>query len=84
MFYYNALGAFLKALIKRTDCCTEVLWLLVQTHHIIRCSHKRDKNHHFNQHMMFGYCEEGQGFFFAILGRGPRAFQVGKICAVNH
>ena len=25
-----------------------------------------------------------QGFFFAILGRGPRAFQIGKISAVNH
>ena len=23
-------------------------------------------------------------FFFAILGRGPRAFQIGKISAVNH
>ena len=27
---------------------------------------------------------KGQGFFFAILGRGPRAFQIGKISAVNH
>ena len=25
-----------------------------------------------------------QGFFFAIFGRGPRAFQIGKISAVNH
>ena len=25
-----------------------------------------------------------QGFFFAILGRGPRAFQIGKISVVNH
>ena len=25
-----------------------------------------------------------QGFFGAILGRGPRAFQIGKISAVNH
>ena len=25
-----------------------------------------------------------QGFFFSILGRGPRAFQIGKISAVNH
>ena len=24
------------------------------------------------------------GIFFAILGRGPRAFQIGKISAVNH
>ena len=24
------------------------------------------------------------GIFFAILGRGPRAFQIGKINAVNH
>ena len=35
-FYYNALGAFFDALIQRTDGCTEILWLLVQTHHIIR------------------------------------------------
>ena len=47
-FYYNALGAFFDALIQRTDGCTEFLWLLVQTHHIIRCSHKRCKNRHFN------------------------------------
>ena len=26
----------------------------------------------------------GTGIFFAILGRGPRAFQIGKISAVNH
>ena len=25
-----------------------------------------------------------QGFFFAISGRGPRAFQIGKISVVNH
>ena len=24
------------------------------------------------------------GIFFAILGRGPRAFQIGKISGVNH
>ena len=24
------------------------------------------------------------GIFFAILGRGPRAFQIGKISAINH
>ena len=24
------------------------------------------------------------GFFFSILGRGPRVFQIGKISAVNH
>ena len=24
------------------------------------------------------------GIFFSILGRGPRAFQIGKISAVNH
>ena len=24
------------------------------------------------------------GIFFAILGRGPRAFQIGKISAVSH
>ena len=24
------------------------------------------------------------GIFFAILGRGPRAFQIGKISTVNH
>ena len=63
MFYLGILlqrtGSIFKALIQRTDCCTEVLWLLVQTHHIIRCSHKRYKNRHFNQHMIFRYCEEG-------------------------
>ena len=31
-----------------------------------------------------GIFEYHQGFFFAILGRGPRAFQIGKISAVNH
>ena len=25
-----------------------------------------------------------QGFFFAIFGRGYRAFQIGKISSVNH
>ena len=60
-FYYNALGAFFDALIQRTDGCTEFLWLLVQTHHIIRCSHKRCKNRHFNQHMIFRYCIVGSG-----------------------
>ena len=29
-----------------------------------------------------GHCHPG--IFFAILGRGPRAFQIGKISAVNH
>ena len=29
----------------------------------------------------FSFCPE---IFFAILGRGPRAFQIGKISAVNH
>ena len=28
--------------------------------------------------------EDIPGIFFAILGRGPRAFQIGKISAVNH
>ena len=28
--------------------------------------------------------EVPSGFFFAILGRGPRAFQIGKISVVNH
>ena len=60
-FYYNALGAFFDALLQRTDGCTEVLWLLVQTHHIICCSHKLCKNRHFNQHMIFPYCIEGSG-----------------------
>ena len=59
--YYNALGAFFDALIQRTDGCTEFLWSLVQTHHIIRCSHKRCKNCHFNQHMIFRYYIEGSG-----------------------
>ena len=60
-FYYNALGAFFKALIQRTDGCTEVLWLLVQTHHTILSSYKRYENRHFNQHMIFRFCEEGSG-----------------------
>ena len=31
------------------------------------------------------YClQELTGIFFAILGRGRRAFQIGKISAVNH
>ena len=29
-------------------------------------------------------CTKEPGIFFAILGRGPRAFQIGKISAVNH
>ena len=65
MFYLGILlqrtGSIFKASIQRTDGCTEVLWLLVQTHHIIRCSYKRYKNRHFNQHMIFRYCEEGSG-----------------------
>ena len=42
-------------------------------HHIIRCSHKRCKNRHFNQHMIFRYCIEGSGepLQMCIL---PRAF----------
>ena len=60
-FYYNALGAFFDALIQRTDGCTEFLWLLVQSHHIIRCSHKCYKSRHFNQHMLFRYSIEGSG-----------------------
>ena len=72
-FYYNALGAFFKALIQRTDGCTEVLWLLVQTHHIIRCSHKRYKNRHFNQHMIFQYQDEDSGEPVQTC-RLPRAF----------
>ena len=28
--------------------------------------------------------ENSPGIFFAILGRGPRAFQIGKISVVNH
>ena len=66
MFYCNALETFFKALIQRTDCCTEVMWLLVQTHHIIRCSHKRYKNRYFNQHMIFPYCEEGSRYFHTV------------------
>ena len=65
MFYWGILlqriGSIFDALIQRTDGCTEVLWLLVQTHHIIRCSHKRYKNRHFNKHMIFRYWEEGLG-----------------------
>ena len=55
------MGAFFDALIQHTDGCTEVVGLLVQTHHIIFCSHKRYRNRHFNQHMKFRYCEEGSG-----------------------
>ena len=34
---------------------------------------------------VFGFEAIGvTGIFFAILGRGPRAFQIGKISAVNH
>ena len=47
MFYWGILlqrtGSIFKAMIQRTDGCTEVLLLLVQSHHIIRCSHKRYK-----------------------------------------
>ena len=32
----------------------------------------------------FTYLKRRPGIFFAILGRGPRAFQIGKINAVNH
>ena len=59
--------------IQRTDGCTEVLWLVVQTHHIICCSHKRYKNRHFNQHKIFRYCEEGSGEPVQTC-RLPRAF----------
>ena len=72
-FYYNALGAFFDALIQRTDGCTEVLWLLVQSHHSIRCSHKRYKNRYFSQHMIFRYCDEGSGEPVQTC-RLPRAF----------
>ena len=66
-------GSIFKALIQCTDGRTEVLWLLVQPHHIIRCSHKRYKNRHFNQHMIFRYCEEGSGEPVQTC-RLPRAF----------
>ena len=62
-----------EALIQHTDGCTEVLWLLVQTHHSIRCSHKRYKNRHFYQHMIFGYCDKGSGEPVRSC-RLPRAF----------
>ena len=60
-FLLQRTGSIFDALIQRTDGCTELLWLLVQTHHIIRCSHKRCKDRHFNQHMIFRYCIEGSG-----------------------
>ena len=71
--FVTTLGAFFDALIQCTDGCTEVLWLLVQTHHIIRCSHKRYKNRHFSQRMIFRYCEEGSGEPVQTC-RLPRAF----------
>ena len=52
---------FFDALIQRTDGCTDVPWLLVQTHRSIRCSHKRCTNRHLSQHMIFWYCYEGSG-----------------------
>ena len=77
MFYLGILlqrnGSIFNALIQRTDGCTEVLWLLVQTHYIIRCSHKRYKNGHFNQHMIFRCCDEGSGEPVQTC-RLPRAF----------
>ena len=77
MFYWGILlqrtGSIFDALIQRTDGCTEVLRLLVQTHHIIRCSHKRYKNRLFNQHMIFRYGEEGSGEPVQTC-RLPRAF----------
>ena len=33
---------------------------------------------------VFGVSNQVQGFCFAILGRGSRAFQIGKISVVNH
>ena len=77
MFHWGNLlqhtGSIFKALIRRTDGCTEVLWLLTQTHHIIRCSHKRYKNRPFNQHMIFRYCERRSGEPVQTC-RLPRAF----------
>ena len=43
------------------DIRTELQAPVVQTHHTIRCSRKRYKNRHFNQHMIFRYCEKGSG-----------------------
>ena len=45
----------------------------MQTHHIIRCSHKHYKHRHFNQHMIFQYCGEGTGEPVQTC-RLPRAF----------
>ena len=72
-FITTHLGHFFKTLIQRTDGCTEVLCLLVQTHHTNRCSHKRYKNRHFRQHIIFRYCDEGSGEFVQTC-RLPRAF----------
>ena len=33
----------------------------MQTHHSIRCWHKRCTNRHLSQHMIFWYCYEGSG-----------------------
>ena len=60
-FYNNALGAFFDALIQRTDGCTEFLWLLVQPHHSIHCSYKRNINRYLSQHMIFQYQDEDSG-----------------------
>ena len=35
-------------------------WFLVQTHHSIRCSHKRYRNCHLYQHRVFCYFDEAQ------------------------
>ena len=37
-----------------------------------------------DQHANISLAPFSTGIFFAILGRGPRAFQIGKISAVNH
>ena len=66
-------GSIFDTLIQRTDGCLDVPWLLVQPRRIIRCSHKRYENRHFNQHMIFQYCEEGSGESVQTC-RLPRAF----------
>ena len=78
MFYCGILlqrtrSIFFKALTQRTDGCTKVLWLLLQTHRSSRCLHKRYKNRHFSQQVIFRYCDEGSGEPMQTC-RLPRAF----------
>ena len=57
------------------DTCKRVFWQTLKIVFIIANSADPDG--------MLSYVYRS-GIFFAILGRGPRAFQIGKISAVNH